>query len=301
MFADRGRLIGLGQDLKNELPGVAAEVLIALYSGASERNSLQTHMEFLSDPEALIALGTLTALEIVLGIDNIVVISLLTSKLPEHQQRSARLVGLGMALGVRVALLFSLTWLMGLTAPLFEVFTEEISGRDLILLLGGLFLIGKSTYEIHEKLEGEEHGAGAAVRTVSFHSVIIQIILMDIVFSLDSVITAIGMANQIWVMVTAVVVAIFIMMLSVGRISDFIHKHPTVQMLAFSFLLLIGVMLVAEGFDEHIPKGYVYSAMAFSVFVEVLNLRSTRKGKPVELHHPREERALERAAEGGKG
>jgi len=254
-------------------------------------------MDFLSDPQAWIALGTLTALEIVLGIDNIVVISLLTSKLPEHQQRAARLVGLGLALGVRVLLLLSLTWLLGLTTPLFEVFTREVSGRDLILLLGGLFLIGKSTYEIHEKLEGEEHDAGAAGRIVSFHSVIIQIILMDIVFSLDSVITAIGMADQIWVMVTAVVVAIIIMMLSVGKISDFINRHPTVQMLAFSFLLLIGVMLVAEGFHQHIPKGYIYSAMAFSVFVEVLNLRSTRKGKPVELRHPREERILERVTE----
>ncbi|HET6566793.1 MAG TPA: TerC family protein [Rhodothermales bacterium] len=253
-------------------------------------------MEWISQPEAWIALGTLTLLEIVLGIDNIVIISLLTSKLPGERQRSARIVGLGLALFVRVALLFSLTWLMGLTAPIFALLGREISGRDLILILGGVFLVYKSTHEIHDKLEGEEgHESAASSKPVSFSSVIIQIILMDIVFSLDSVITAIGMARHIMVMVIAVVIAILIMMASVGTIADFIHRHPTVQMLAFSFLLLIGVTLVADGLGEHIPKGYIYSAMAFSVFVEALNLRTTRRSKPVELHHPTAERALERA------
>ena len=254
-------------------------------------------MEWLSDPQAWIALGTLTLLEIVLGIDNLVVISLLSSKLPANQQQKARTLGLGLALFMRVILLFSISWLMGLTADLFSIFGEGISGRDIILLAGGIFLIGKSTHEIHSKLEGEEHDQTTAGIRVSFAGVIVQILLFDLVFSIDSVITAIGMAEQIAVMVIAVVIAIFIMMASVGTISNFVQRHPTVQMLAFSFLLLIGVMLVAEGFDQHIPKGYIYSAMAFSVLVEILNLRSSRKGKPVELHNPRHQHALERASE----
>lgn len=251
-------------------------------------------MEWISDPQAWVALGTLTALEIVLGIDNIVFISILAGRLPEHQQARARLVGLGLALFGRIALLLSLAWIMRLTAPLFIVLSEEISGRDLILILGGLFLIGKSTHEIHLKLEGESEHAHKAV-TASFFSVIVQILLLDIVFSLDSVITAVGMADHVQVMIAAIVIAIIVMMISSGSISGFIEKHPTVKMLALSFLLLIGVTLVAEGLDQHIPKGYIYSAMAFSLFVEMLNLRiSRRTKKPVELRNPRLEESLRR-------
>lgn len=242
-------------------------------------------MDWLTDPQVWAALLTLTALEIVLGIDNIVFISILSGKLPEAQQPKARTIGLALAMLMRVALLFSITWVMGLTADLFTIFGEGISGRDIILVLGGLFLIAKSTHEIHERLEGEEE-AGAFRKVPSFTSVIVQIMLLDIVFSLDSVITAVGMAEELWVMVTAVVVAVAIMMVSAGPISEFVHRHPTVKMLALSFLLLIGMMLVAEGFDQHIPKGYIYSAMAFSVFVEMLNLRATKAKKatkPVEL------------------
>jgi predicted tellurium resistance membrane protein TerC len=254
-------------------------------------------MDWISSPEAWVALGTLTLLEIVLGIDNIVVISILTSKLPQSRQKEARYIGLGLALFARVALLFSLTWLMSLTAPLFTVLAEEISGRDLILIVGGLFLIGKSTHEIHNKLEGEE-GTGTTGKAVSFASVIVQILIMDLVFSLDSVITAIGMAEDIGVMVAAVVIAIFVMMASVNAISDFVHRHPTVKMLALSFLLLIGVMLVAEGLDQHIPKGYVYTAMAFSLFVEMLNLRSKKTSPhPVELRHPEYTGSIRKAEE----
>jgi len=243
-------------------------------------------MEWLTDPQIWIALVTLTALEIVLGIDNIIFISILAGKLPGNQQGRARTLGLALAMLMRIALLFSLTWIMRLTFPLFSVLGNEISGRDIILILGGLFLLAKSTYEIHDKLEGEEGHSSARVAS-SFVSVIIQIILLDIVFSLDSVITAIGMANQLWVMIAAVVIAVVFMMVSAGPISDFVHRHPTVKMLALSFLLLIGVSLIAEGLDQHIPKGYIYFAMAFSVFVEMLNLRMRRyKVEPVKLREP---------------
>lgn len=240
-------------------------------------------MEWLTDPQVWLALVTLTALEIVLGIDNIIFISIQAGKLPLHQQEKARLVGLGLAMFIRIALLFSLTWLMGLTTPLFTLLGNEISGRDLILLSGGLFLLWKSTMEIHEKLEGEEGHAVARAGT-TFGAVIVQILLLDIVFSLDSIITALGMANQLIVMVTAVVIAVGFMMLFSGKISAFVEKHPTIKMLALSFLLLIGVALIGDGLDMHIPKGYIYFAMAFSVMVEMLNLRM-RRGKPVKLHN----------------
>src|SRR5512138_1713139 len=242
-------------------------------------------MEWLTDPQVSLALATLTALEIVLGIDNIIFISILAGKLPHHQQEKARIIGLGLALITRVALLFSLTWLMGLTTPLFSLRNWEISGRDLILITGGLFLLGKSTLEIHEKLEGEE-GHSSARTAASFAGVLIQIMLLDIVFSLDSIITALGMANNLAVMVAAVVLAVGFMMLFSGKISAFVDRHPTVKMLALSFLMLIGVALIGDGFDMHIPKGYIYFAMAFSVMVEMLNLRLRRQGAPVKLHNP---------------
>lgn len=258
-------------------------------------------MEWITTPEAWIALGALTLLEIVLGIDNIVFISILSNKLPEDQQPLARRVGLGMALVGRILLLLSINWVMGLTAPLFSVFAYSFSGRDLILVVGGLFLIGKATTEIHEKLEGEDGEMGTAL-PVSFASVIAQIFLLDLVFSIDSVVTAVGMADDVMVMIIAVTIAIVIMMVSAEAISDFVGAHPTVKMLALSFLLLIGVTLVAEGLGQHIPKGYIYSAMAFSLIVEMLNLRATRKKKeetsePVQLHHPRLRRAVKRAVE----
>ena len=239
-------------------------------------------------PDALVALVTLTVLEIVLGVDNVIFISILASKLPTHQQARARSLGLIAAMGMRILLLFSLAWIIRLTAPLFTVVGEEISGRDLILLGGGLFLLAKATVEIHDKLEGEE-GHKAARVAPSFAAVIGQIMLLDIVFSLDSVITAVGMANQLWVMVLAVVIAVAVMMASASAISQFVNDHPTVKVLALSFLLLIGVSLVAEGLDHHIPKGYIYFAMAFSVFVETINLlvaRRLRKAQPVRLHQP---------------
>ncbi len=242
-------------------------------------------VDALASPEAWIALVTLTFLEIVLGIDNVIFISILAGKLPEGQQARARRTGLGLAMFMRIGLLLSLAWIVRLTAPLFSVFGQEISGRDLILVLGGLFLIGKATYEIHDKLEGQEGHAAAKIHA-TFASVITQILLLDIVFSLDSVITAVGMANQLWVMVTAVVLAVGVMMVSAGTVSDFVERHPTVKMLALSFLLLIGVSLVADGFEQHIPKGYIYFAMGFSVFVEMINLRvRTMRGErePVEL------------------
>jgi predicted tellurium resistance membrane protein TerC len=244
-------------------------------------------VEFLTDPQVWVALLTLTVLEIVLGIDNIIFISILAAKLPVEQQNRARIVGLGLAAGMRVLLLLSISWVIGLTAPLFEVIGNEISGRDLILLGGGLFLIGKATFEIHEKLEGEEGHAGAAVGTATFGAVIVQILLLDAVFSLDSVITAVGMTDVVPVMIAAVLIAIAVMMVSAGAISDFVNRHPTVKMLALSFLLLIGFALVAEGWELHIPKGYIYFAMGFSVFVEMLNLRMRRRKpagrNPVEL------------------
>ncbi|TSK08258.1 MAG: TerC family protein [Geobacter sp.] len=241
-------------------------------------------MDWFTDPQVWMALITLTALEIVLGIDNIIFISIQASKLPAAQQEKARLTGLGLAMFIRVALLFSLTWLMGLTTPLFSLFGNDISGRDLILLSGGLFLIWKSTMEIHEKLEGEEVVHASKVGA-TFGAVIVQILLLDIVFSLDSIITAIGMASQLFIMVAAVVIAVGFMMLFSGKISAFVERHPTIKMLALSFLLLIGVSLIGEGFGMHIPKGYIYFAMAFSVMVEMLNLRM-RRGKPVKLHEP---------------
>ena len=243
-------------------------------------------MEFLADPQVWIALLTLTALELVLGIDNIIFISILAGKLPPEQQARARFIGLSGALVMRVILLFSLSWIIGLTEPLFSVFGYGVSGRDLVLLIGGLFLIAKSTHEIHGSLEGEEGHAAKKVYA-SFVSVIIQIMLLDIVFSLDSVITAIGMVEQLWVMITAVVISIVAMMFFAAPIGNFVERHPTIKMLALSFLLLIGFTLVAEGFNQHIPKGYIYFAMAFSVLVEVLNLRLRKsKTNPVDLHKP---------------
>lgn len=268
-------------------------------------------MSWVTEPQAWIAFLTLLALEIVLGVDNIIFISILAGKLPLEQQNKARLLGLGLAMFMRIALLFSLAWIVSLTAPLFSIpFLEplfggaadaatapaahgsghdaakglpwEISGRDIILLLGGLFLIAKSTHEIHQKLEGEEGHVSARIAP-SFASVIVQILLLDIVFSLDSVITAVGMVDNISIMVSAVVVAIAFMMFFAKSISEFVDKRPTVKMLALSFLLLIGVTLLAEGFDQHISKGYIYFAMAFSVFVEMLN-QKLRKSDPVHLH-----------------
>lgn len=260
-------------------------------------------MEWLSTPEAWISLLTLTVLEIVLGIDNIVFISILAGKLPAAKQKKARQTGLMLAMVTRVLLLLSISWIMRLTAPLFNMgdwigITDPewsqklaISGRDLILLIGGLFLIYKSTSEIHEKLEGDEH-AGGAVKARSFAATIVQILLLDIVFSIDSVITAVGMADHVEIMVAAVIIAVGIMMISAGAISNFVNDHPTVKMLALSFLLLIGVSLIAESLEQHIPKGYIYFAMAFSVLVEMLNLKM--KGKPAKLKespHPKKVKA----------
>jgi predicted tellurium resistance membrane protein TerC len=232
--------------------------------------------------EGLIALATLTLLEVVLGVDNVIFISILAGKLPANQQDRARRLGLLAAMVMRILLLFSLAWIIRLTEPLFSVVGQDISGRDLILLGGGLFLLGKATLEIHEKLEGEE-GHGSAKVYPTFGAVILQIMLLDIVFSLDSVITAVGMADELVIMVAAVIVAVGIMMLSAGTISEFVSRHPTVKMLALSFLMLIGLSLVGEGLDLHIPKGYIYFAMGFSIFVEMINLR-LRQGTPVKLH-----------------
>jgi predicted tellurium resistance membrane protein TerC len=241
-------------------------------------------MDWLTDPQVWVALATLTALEIVLGIDNIIFIAILSMKLPANQQDRARVVGLAIAMITRVGLLFSLTWMMKLTNPLFGVFGYEFSGRDLILIAGGLFLLAKSTLEIHEKLEGHEEEHKAAVKRATFAFVITQIVLLDIVFSLDSVITAIGLSDRLFVMVTAVVIAVVFMMAFAKSISTFVDKHPTIRMLALSFLILIGVSLVGEGFHFHIPKGYIYFAMAFSVLVEMLNLRLRKVSDPVALH-----------------
>jgi len=237
----------------------------------------------------LVALLTLTLLEIVLGIDNIIFISILTGKLPADQQARGRNVGLAFAMLTRIALLFSITWVMGLTKPLLTLWHHEVSGRDLILIFGGMFLLAKSTHEIHNKLEGEEHDtkAGGGPKA-SFVSVIIQIMILDIVFSLDSVITAVGMSNHVEIMVLAVMIAVGFMMVFSGAISQFVHKHPTIKMLALAFLLLIGVTLIAEGFHNHISKGYIYFAMAFSVFVEMLNLKMKKPSaaQPIELREP---------------
>jgi predicted tellurium resistance membrane protein TerC len=242
-------------------------------------------LDWISNPEIWTALLTLTALEIVLGVDNIIFISILAGKLPMSQRARARTIGLALAMITRIALLFSLSWVIGLTDPIFTLVDQEISGRDLILLLGGLFLLGKSTFEIHDKLEGAE-GHGPARAAASFASVLVQIMLLDIVFSLDSVITAVGMADDVEVMIAAVMIAVGIMMVSSGPISSFVDEHPTVKILALSFLLLIGMSLVAESFDQHIPKGYIYFAMGFSVLVEALNLRVRRTtAEPVHLHN----------------
>ncbi|HSF80145.1 MAG TPA: TerC family protein [Anaerolineales bacterium] len=244
-------------------------------------------MEWLSSPEAWIGLVTLTVLEIVLGIDNIVFISILAAKLPQNQQTRARQVGLSMAMLTRIALLFSIAWIISLTEPLFQVLRQDISARDLILIGGGLFLLAKSTREIHDKLEGAEGHASARIPP-SFVSVIFQILLLDMVFSLDSVITAVGMVNQLPIMIAAVVIAVGIMLLMAGAISDFVIRHPTVKMLALSFLLLIGATLIIEGLHQRIPRGYIYFAMGFSVFVEMLNLRlrTPKPAEPVKLHEP---------------
>ena len=239
-------------------------------------------MDWITDPNAWAAFATLTALEIVLGIDNVIFISILAGRLPEGQRAKARRVGLGGAMLMRILLLLSISWVIQLTDPLFSVFGEEISGRDLILLLGGLFLLAKATHEMHNRLEGEEeHGVAKAV--ASFGAVIFQIMLLDVVFSLDSVITAVGMADDLAIMISAVVIAVGVMLAFAGPISNFVERHPTVKILALSFLLLIGVTLIAEAFDLHIPKGYIYFAMAFSLFVEMINLR-VRKAQPVKLH-----------------
>jgi len=247
-------------------------------------------MEWLSDPNIWIALLTLSALEIVLGIDNIIFIAILSGKLPQNQQARARNMGLLVAMISRIALLFSITLIMKLTQPLMTILSFEISGRDIILIVGGLFLLGKSTLEIHGNLEGEEsHTDGQKIsKNITFGGVIFQIMLLDIVFSIDSVITAIGLAKQLGVMVAAIVIAVIVMILLAGRISAFVESHPTIKILALSFLMLIGVSLVGEGLDLHIPKGYIYFAMAFSIFVEILNLRIRRRRlEPVRLRNPR--------------
>jgi predicted tellurium resistance membrane protein TerC len=240
-------------------------------------------LELLTDPEAYVSLATLTAMEIVLGIDNIVFISILAGKLPKEQQEKARRLGLSLALVMRLGLLLAISWVMGLTEPLFEVLGKAFSGRDLILLGGGLFLVAKATHEIHDKLEGgrEERKISGASQ---FGMILVQILLLDIVFSLDSVITAVGMARHIAIMVVAMVVAVGVMLVFAGRIGDFVERHPTMKILALSFLLLIGVMLIAEGMGQHIGKGYIYFAMAFSLGVELLNMRVRKTSDPVTLH-----------------
>lgn len=239
--------------------------------------------EWVTSPEAWIALGTLTALEVVLGIDNIVFISVLVNRLPAHQRAQARRIGLGLAMFARLALLFSITWVMGLTEDWFEVFSQGISGRDLILIVGGLFLLAKATHEIHNSLEGSEE-SGHTASVVSMSGVLVQIGLLDLVFSLDSVITAVGMADHVSIMATAIIIAVGVMLLAARSIGDFVEDHPTIKILALSFLLLVGVMLMGEGFDVHIPKGYIYFAMAFSLGVEMLNMRMRkRRAPPVKL------------------
>jgi predicted tellurium resistance membrane protein TerC len=262
-------------------------------------------MQWITDPQVWIGFGTLAALEIVLGIDNIIFISILSSKLPEEQRAKARTIGLALAMVTRILLLLSLKWIMGLTNPLFSVpflsttaphvepgshevanIPADISGRDLILLFGGLFLLFKSVHEIHHKLEGEEGSAEHKTAGANFTSIIVQILLLDIVFSLDSVITAVGMVDNVNIMIAAVIAAVGVMLVAAGPISTFVEKHPTVKMLALSFLLLIGVTLLAEGLGQHISKGYIYFAMAFAVFVELLNLRLRKKHEPILLREP---------------
>ena len=243
-------------------------------------------MELLTNPQTWIAFATLTLLELVLGIDNIIFISILVDKLPKEKREFARRIGLFMAMFMRIGLLLVLAWIVGLVTPLFSVFGMEISGRDLILILGGLFLIWKSTTEIHQSMEGEEEHASNAVKA-TFASVILQIMLIDLVFSLDSIITAVGMVDDVRVMIAAVIASVALMMVFAGPIGRFVSDHPTIKMLALSFLVVVGVVLVAEGFDHHVPKGYVYFAMAFSLGVEVLNIRMRKRAKaPVKLHAP---------------
>jgi predicted tellurium resistance membrane protein TerC len=242
-------------------------------------------MEWLANPQAWIALITLTTLEIVLGIDNIIFISILVGRLPKRNRNKARVLGLGLAMVTRILLLLSITWVMQLTEPFFTVLTQEVSGRDLILFIGGLFLLWKSTLEIHNSLEGEEEGR-AAKAVAGFAAVLAQIAVLDIVFSLDSVITAVGLAKDVPVMVLAIVIAVIVMMFSSRSIGDFVDKHPTIKVLALSFLVVIGVALIAESFDLHIPKGYIYFAMAFSIAVEMLNMKMRKKARPVRLHKP---------------
>ena len=242
-------------------------------------------MDWITSPEAWIALLTLTTLEVVLGIDNIIFIAILADRLPVDQRAKARKTGLSLAIGTRILLLTSIVWIMRLTTPLFSVFGHAVSGRDLILIVGGMFLLFKSTREIHHKLEGDEATRGGA-RKATFASVIIQIALLDIVFSLDSVITAVGVADDLAVMIIAVLLAGGFMIAAAGPVSGFVSRHPSVKMLALSFLLLIGMTLIAEGMGQHIPKGYVYFAMGFSIFVEMLNLRVKAKQAPVKLHEP---------------
>ena len=242
-------------------------------------------MEWITEPGTWIAFLTLVALELVLGVDNVIFISILASKLPQNQQQSARRTGIALAVITRILLLLSLSWIIGLTEPLFRVFSFEISGRDLVLIAGGLFLLWKSVSEIHQKLEGEEGHTTAKVRA-AFWSVIVQIMLLDIVFSLDSVITAVGMVDEIAIMIAAVVIAAVVMVFTATPLGNFVERHPTVKMLALSFLLLIGFTLIVEGLHQHIPKGYIYFAMGFSVLVEMLNLRLRAKAQPVALHEP---------------
>jgi predicted tellurium resistance membrane protein TerC len=245
-------------------------------------------MDVLANPEIWIALATLTALELVLGIDNIIFISILAGKLPPERRDRARKVGIALAAITRLALLLAIAWIIGLTAPLFSVAGHAFSWRDLILIGGGLFLIGKATHEIHQKLEGATQQVTVGAAAATFGSVIVQIMLLDIVFSLDSIITAVGMVDERWVMVTAIVISIGFMLLFARPIGDFVERHPTVKVLALSFLIMIGLVLVADGFGQHIPKGYIYTAMAFSVFVELINLWIRRRSKvqvaPVVLH-----------------
>jgi predicted tellurium resistance membrane protein TerC len=246
-------------------------------------------MEWITQPQAWVALATLTALEIVLGIDNIVFISVLAGRLPSGQRNKARTLGLALAMVTRILLLLTLTWIMTLTAPIFSIFRNAVSGRDIILLAGGLFLLAKSTHEIHASLEGKPTAAKSKVAP-NLASVLIQIAVLDIVFSLDSVITAVGLAEHLPVMILAIVIAVGVMMLSARVIGNFVDTHPTIKMLALSFLLLVGFSLMGEGLDLHIPKGYIYFAMAFSLGVEILNLKiRERTAKPVQLHKPLKE------------
>lgn len=239
-------------------------------------------METLFSTQAIIPFLTLCLLELVLGVDNVIFISILSAKLPKAEQKKARTVGLALAVFTRILLLLSLSWVIGLTAPLFQILSQEISGRDLILIIGGLFLIAKSTHEIHQKLESPDEVSVKGAPS-KFGAVIFQILLLDVVFSLDSVITAVGMVNEVSIMIAAVIVSTFVMIFTAGPISDFVDRHPTIKILALSFLLLIGVTLMAEGFDQHIAKGYIYFALGFSLFVEMLNLRFKKKSKPLQL------------------